>query len=72
MKTYVKPMIEFIELKPEERLACVTGGKTSSGCCGKNGGKDSDKGKSFGWWCPKRFSYSKHCNTRKYYNHHCR
>jgi hypothetical protein len=31
MKGYIKPSIEFIELKPEERLAC-----TSGGCCGCN------------------------------------
>lgn len=36
MKEYVKPTIEFIELKPEERLACVTGG--SGGCCSGGGG----------------------------------
>ena len=31
MKAYTKPNIEFIELKPEERLACESGGST--GCC---------------------------------------
>lgn len=35
MKAYTKPTIEFIELKPEERLACESGGST--GCC--SGGK---------------------------------
>ena len=25
MKVYVKPILEFIELKPEERLACGSG-----------------------------------------------
>lgn len=44
MKAYSKPTIEFIELKPEERLACESGG--CSGCCSGGGGT-----KSFGWWC---------------------
>jgi hypothetical protein len=30
MKAYVRPTIELIELKPEERLACGSG--TSGGC----------------------------------------
>ncbi|HEY8350480.1 MAG TPA: hypothetical protein VIM13_11725 [Clostridia bacterium] len=32
MKPYTKPTIEFIELRPEERLACNTG-NSSAGCC---------------------------------------
>jgi hypothetical protein len=35
MKEYSKPTIEFIELRPEERLACSSG-KGGSGCCGTN------------------------------------
>ncbi len=37
MKAYTKPTIEFIELRPEERLACTTG-NNGSGCCGTGGG----------------------------------
>lgn len=35
MKAYTKPTIEFIELRPEERLACHTG-TGGGGCCGTN------------------------------------
>jgi len=68
MKTYVKPMIEFIELKPEERLACITGGTSKTGCCSNN---NNSNNASFGWWCPKHYTYNKHCNKKKYYNQHC-
>ncbi len=37
MKSYSKPTIEFIELKPEERLACHSG-TGGGGCCGTGGG----------------------------------
>lgn len=37
MKAYTKPTIEFVELRPEERLAC-TSGPGNSGCCGTGGG----------------------------------
>lgn len=46
MKTYVKPTIEFIELKPEERLACVSGGSTCGGCCS---GTSTDYGDFWKW-----------------------
>ncbi len=35
MKVYMKPAIEFIELKPEERLACNST-HNSGGGCGSN------------------------------------
>ena len=54
MKAYIKPTIEFIELKPEERLACESGG-SGSGCCSGGGGLYlwAFCGHIFpwGWWC---------------------
>ncbi len=69
MKTYVKPMIEFIELKPEERLACVSGGSSGSGCCSGGGGGTNT---NFWWWCQKSFPTGKHCNIKKRNNRYCR
>lgn len=42
MKPYTKPTIEFIELRPEERLACNTG--NSSAGCRTSGGYNPYKG----------------------------
>ncbi len=61
MKTYFKPTIEFIELKPEERLAHVSGG-----------GGGSSKSTDFWWWCQKSFPSGKHCNIKKRSNKYCR
>jgi hypothetical protein len=32
MKTYIKPTIDFINLKPDERLACNTSGNNCDPC----------------------------------------
>jgi|GEM_PF-951459 hypothetical protein len=42
MKAYTKPAIDFIELRPEERLAC-TSGPGGGGCCGGGGIPDWPK-----------------------------
>lgn len=65
MKTYIKPTIDFIELKSEERLACTSNG-SGSGCC-SGGGQNyfawifcSHHGFPMGWLCNFK-TYNKCC-----------
>ena len=62
MKVYNKPTIEFIELKPEERLACESGG-SGDGCCSGGGG-----GTYFWWWCGHSFPIGHWCSRKTYYS----
>ena len=68
MKTYIKPTIEFIELKPEERLACESGYSNCGGCCSGGGGGGNS---SFWMWCHKSFPYGKWCDFSKFLIWYC-
>lgn len=59
MKAYKKPTIEFIELKPEERLACVSNKPNGGSCSG--GGNNV----YFWWWCGHSFPWGYWCNYKK-------
>ncbi|HEX2946626.1 MAG TPA: hypothetical protein VHT96_11800 [Clostridia bacterium] len=60
MKTYTKPTIEFIELKPEERLACESGGSCGGSCSGGS--------TSYSWWCGYSYPWGWWCKP-KHHNH---
>jgi hypothetical protein len=65
MKAYSKPTIEFIELKPEERLACVSNSPSGGSCSGG--------GPAYFWfWCGHSFPWGPWCMPKKYYNSWCR
>lgn len=53
MKAYNKPTIEFIELKPEERLACGSSGGGSSYYYWRCNARPC-----WYWWCP---TYNRCC-----------
>ncbi len=69
MKTYIKPTIDFIELKSEERLACTSNGG-GSGCCSGGGGGHSGY---FFFSCKQNSSPLGYlCNSIKFLNSRCR
>jgi hypothetical protein len=58
MKAYTKPTIEFIELKPEERLACESGGGKPGNC---SGGKDHGFA---AYLCDHSYPYGHYCKPK--------